>query len=123
MPHVLWSITQLYEDHIDKLKLSWVAAVGVERLVELKDMEIMALDVVAPNLIYSHRVQVIGKAEQRWLEQVGEERWRRQIDDLMAANPPALIVADGLASARRSGDLRGNANAPIHKPEGLFGRY
>ena len=32
------SITQLYEDHIDKLRLSWVAAVGVERLVELRDM-------------------------------------------------------------------------------------
>ena len=91
------SITQLYEDHIDKLKLLWVAAVGVERLVELKDMEIYGPDVVGHlNLIYSHRVQVIGKAELRWLEQVGEERWLRQIDDLMAAKPPALIVADGL---------------------------
>ena len=91
------SITQLYEDHIDKLRLSWVAAVGVERQVELRDMEIYGPDVVGHlNLIYSHRVQVIGKAEQRWLEQVGEERWLRQIDDLMAAKPPALIVADGL---------------------------
>ena len=91
------SITQLYEDHIDKLRLSWVAAVGVERLVELRDMEIYGPDVVGHlNLIYSHRVQVIGKAEQRWLEQVGEERWLRQLSDLMVAKPPALIVADDL---------------------------
>jgi HPr kinase/phosphorylase len=91
------SITQLFEDHLEKLKLTWVAAVGVERQVELKDMETYGPDVVGHlNLIYSHRVQVIGKAEQRWAERVGAERWHRQIDDLIAAKPPALIVADGL---------------------------
>ncbi len=91
------SITQLYEDHIEKLKLTWVAAEGVERHVELKDQEVFGPDVVGHlNLIYSHRVQVIGKAEQRWLEDAGVERWCRQIDDLMASKPPALIIADGL---------------------------
>lgn len=91
------SITQLYTDHLEKLKLTWIAAVGVERQVVLKDQGIYGPDVVGHlNLIYSHRVQVIGKAEQRWAERVGEERWQRQIDDLMAATPPALIVADGL---------------------------
>jgi HPr kinase/phosphorylase len=91
------SITQLYEDHLDKLKLTWVAAVGVDRHVELKDQEIFGPDVVGHlNLIYSHRIQVIGKAEERWAEQAGRERWLRQVDDLMAAGPPALIIADGL---------------------------
>ena len=51
------SITQLFEDHVEKLKLNWVAAVGVERLVELKDMETFGPDVVGHlNLIYCHRV-------------------------------------------------------------------
>ena len=91
------SITQLYEDHLEKLMLIWVAAVGVDRQVELKDQEIYGPDVVGHlNLIYGQRVQVIGKAEQRWAEQAGPERWRRQIDDLMVAKPPALIIADGL---------------------------
>ena len=91
------SITQLYEDHIDKLKLTWVAAIGVERLVQLKDQEVYGPDVVGHlNLIYSQRVQVIGKAEQLWAERVGGDRWLRQIEDIMAAKPPALIVADGL---------------------------
>ena len=66
------SITQLYQDHLEKLKLTWVAAVGVERHVELKDMETYGPDVVGHlNLIYSHRVQVIGKAEQDWAARVG----------------------------------------------------
>lgn len=91
------SITQLYEDHLEKLKLTWVAAVGVEREVELKDLETFGPDVVGHlNLIYSHRVQVIGKPEQRWAEQVGQDRWHRLINDVIAAKSPALIIADGL---------------------------
>ncbi|MEI7429919.1 MAG: HPr(Ser) kinase/phosphatase [Betaproteobacteria bacterium] len=91
------SITQLYEDHVEKLKLVWVAAVGIDRMVELKDQEIFGPDVVGHlNLIYSHRVQVICKAEQRWIENAGLARWHRQIEDLFASKPPALIIADGL---------------------------
>ena len=91
------SITQLYQDHLEKLKLTWVAAVGIERHVELKDMETYGPDVVGHlNLIYSHRVQVIGKAEQDWAARVGMDRWHRQIDDLMACEPPAMIIADDL---------------------------
>ena len=91
------SITQLYEDHLEKLKLTWVAAVGVERQVELQDQETYGPDVVGHlNLIYSQRVQVIGKAEERWAERAGLKRWNRQIEDLMAARPPALIIADGI---------------------------
>jgi HPr kinase/phosphorylase len=91
------SITQLYQDNLEKLKLTWVAAIGVERHVELKDMETYGPDVVGHlNLIYSHRVQVIGKAEQSWAARVGEDRWRRQIEDLMVYAPPALILADDI---------------------------
>ena len=91
------SITQLYEDNIEKLNLTWVAAVGIDRQIELKDQESYGPDVVGHlNLIYSQRVQVIGKAEQRWAERVGADRLLRQIEDLMVSKPPALIVADGL---------------------------
>ena len=93
------SVTQIYQDNLEKLKLTWLAANGVERDVELKDMETYGPDVVGHlNLIYGHRVQVIGKAEAAWAARVGEERWRRQIDDLMAYKPPALILADDLES-------------------------
>ena len=48
------SIIQLYEENLEKLKLTWVAAVGVERQIELKDQAIYGPDVVGHfNLIYS----------------------------------------------------------------------
>ena len=108
------SITQLYEDHLDKLKLTWVAAVGVERLVELKDLEMYGPDVVGHlNLIYSQRVQVIGKAEKHWADRVGEARWHRQMEDLMASGPPALIIADGLDIPSGARDICEATQTPL----------
>ena len=108
------SITQLYEDHLEKLKLAWVAAIGIERLVALGDQEVYGPDIVGHlNLIYSHRVQVIGKAEMLWAERVGSERWRRQIEDIMASRPPALIVADGLEVPPDTIDLCETTQTPL----------
>jgi HPr kinase/phosphorylase len=93
------SVTQIYRDNLERLKLAWVAASGIERDVELKDMETYGPDVVGHlNLVYSHRVQVIGKAEQNWAMRVGESSWRRRIDELMIYQPPAVILADDLES-------------------------
>ena len=93
------SVTQLYQDHIEKLKLTWATAAGVDRHVELRDMETYGPDVIGHlNLIYSHRIQVIGKAEQDWAVRVGESRWQRQVEDLMASEPPAIILADDIDS-------------------------
>ena len=110
------SITQMYQDHQEKLKLTWVAAVGVERHVELKDMETYGPDVVGHlNLIYSHRVQVIGKAEQDWVARVGMDRWHRQIDDLMACEPPAMIIADDLEPMPGLLDICEKTGTPLFK--------
>ncbi|MDR2787243.1 MAG: HPr(Ser) kinase/phosphatase [Candidatus Accumulibacter sp.] len=93
------SVAQIYQDNLEKLKLTWVAACGAERDVELKDMETYGPDVVGHlNLVYSHRIQVIGKAEQNWAARVGESYWRQRIDDLMVYEPPAIILADDLES-------------------------
>ena len=91
-----FSVAQLYEDHRDKLKLSWIAAIGLDRQIELKQQGNYGADVVGHlNLIHPERLQVIGEAEQAWALR-NPERLRHQIGDLMAAAPPALIVADGL---------------------------
>jgi HPr kinase/phosphorylase len=106
----------MYQDHQEKLKLTWVAAVGVERHVELKDMETYGPDVVGHlNLIYSHRVQVIGKAEQDWVARVGMDRWHRQIDDLMACEPPAMIIADDLEPMPGLLDICEKTGTPLFK--------
>ena len=91
------SIVELFEDHQESLKLSWVVAVGVDRQVQINDQEIYGADVVGRlNPISSNGIQVIGNAEKNWSELVGSERWQRQIEDVIAAEPPALIVADNL---------------------------
>jgi HPr kinase/phosphorylase len=93
------SVIQIHRDNLERLKLTWIAACGVERDVELKDMETYGPDVVGHlNLVYSHRVQVVGKAEQKWAARVGESHWRRRIDELVAHKPPAIILADDIES-------------------------
>jgi HPr kinase/phosphorylase len=90
-----FSVAQLYEDHRDKLKLSWVVAVGVDRQIELKEQGHFGADVVGHlNLIHPERLQVIGRAENAWGCRVTADRLRFQIKELMAAKPPALIIAD-----------------------------
>lgn len=92
-----FSIARMYEDNVEKLKLSWIAAVGVDRRVELQDQETYGPDVIGHlNLIYGYRVQVIGKAEQRWAQRAGQESWQHMIAYLLAGRPPALIVADDI---------------------------
>jgi HPr kinase/phosphorylase len=91
------SIAQLFEDHRDRLALNWVSAVDSERRLGLKEHGNYGADVVGHlNLIHPERLQVLGTAEQNWMEHVPPERFRQQINELLAANPPAIIAADGL---------------------------
>lgn len=92
-----FSVVQLYEDHRDKLKLSWLIAVGIDRQIELKEQGNYGADVVGHlNLIHPERLQVIGRAEHGWAHRVTPDRLRSQVKELMAARPPALILADDL---------------------------
>ena len=92
-----FSVAQLYEDHRERLKLSWVAAIGVDRQIELKKQGNYGADVVGHlNLIHPERLQVIGEVELAWGKRVEPKRYQHQIDDLMSARPPALIYADGI---------------------------
>jgi len=91
------SLVQLFEDHRDKLELSWEVAVGTNRRISLKESGNYGADVVGHmNLIHPERLQVIGTAEIAWLRRVSEAQFGSQVGALLAAQPPALIVADGL---------------------------
>lgn len=91
------SIAQLFEDHRDKLDLTWVAANGAKRHLELKERGNYGADVVGHlNLIHPERLQVFGVAEREWSLRVAPQRLKQQVDDLIAAHPPAIIIADGL---------------------------
>jgi len=115
-----FSVIQLYEDHREKLKLSWVVAVGVDRQIELKEQSNYGADVVGHlNLIHPERLQVIGRAEHAWAQRVTVERLRQQVRELMAAKPPALIIADNLDI--RPARLEVAPNSPVRQLEAVFG--
>ncbi|MDR0776602.1 MAG: HPr(Ser) kinase/phosphatase [Azonexus sp.] len=90
-------LVQLYEDNREKLLLSWMAGQEANRRIEIKVSNNYGADVVGYiNIIHPERLQVLGQAEQEWAEHIGERRFGQMFHDLLAAQPPAVIVADGL---------------------------
>ncbi len=95
MRHI--SLTQLYEDNREKLLLNWTMAHQAERSIEIKLSNNYGADVVGHiNIIHPERLQVMGQAEYDWAYRIGERRFAQMFQDLLAALPPAVIVADGL---------------------------
>ena len=91
------SVAQLFEDHRDKLQLTWISAINVDRHIELKESGNYGADVVGHlNLIHPERLQVVGEAEHRWADSKEPERFRELLYKVLEASPPALFVADGL---------------------------
>ena len=95
MRHI--SIVQLYDDNREKLLLNWVENQNAVRRIELKISNNYGADVVGHiNLIHPERLQVMGLAEHEWANRIGDRRFGSQIEDLLNAKPPAVIIADGL---------------------------
>ncbi len=96
MRHI--DLVQLYEDNREKLLLNWMAGQETNRRIEIKGSNNYGADVVGHiNVIHPERLQVLGQAEQEWAERIGEYRFGQMFQHLLAAQPPAVIVADGLA--------------------------
>lgn len=92
-----FSIAQLYEDHRESLQLNWVAAIGAERKLVLKESGNYGADIIGHlNLVHAERLQVIGRAEYEWAQRVSPKRLATQIAELIADHPPGIIFADGL---------------------------
>lgn len=90
-------LSQLYEDNRDKLLLNWIVAHGADRRIELKQSDNYGADVVGHiNVIHPERLQVMGHAEYAWAQRVGEIKFRNQFQDLLLAQSPGIIVAEGL---------------------------
>ncbi|KAB2926694.1 MAG: HPr kinase/phosphorylase [Dechloromonas sp.] len=95
MRHI--SLVQLYEDNREKLLLSWMVGQQADRRIEIKLSNNYGADVVGHiNIIHPERLQVLGLAEYEWAERIGERRFGQMFQDLLAAQPPAVIIADGL---------------------------
>jgi HPr kinase/phosphorylase len=108
------SLVQLFEDHRDKLELSWEVAVGVNRSIGLKESGNYGADVVGHmNLIHPERLQIIGPAEIAWLNRISPAQFAHQVGALVAAMPPALIVADGVPIPEALRDICAATDTPL----------
>lgn len=91
------SLSQLYEHNREKLLLDWTVGQGVDRRIEIKGSNNYGADLVGHiNIIHPERLQVMGQAEYEWATRIGERRFVQIFTDLLAAQPPAVFVADGL---------------------------
>jgi len=108
------TLVRLYEDNREKLLLSWMVGQGIDRRIEIKLSSKYGADVVGHvNIIHPERLQVLGLAEQEWAGRIGERRFGQVLDDLLAAQPPAVIVADGVAPTAQLLDACTRSGTPL----------
>jgi HPr kinase/phosphorylase len=92
----LLTIQQLYDDTRETLQLGWFAGFpGGERRIS-GDATSAADQVGHLNLIHPGRIQVFGHQETQYYNRLSPVSRKYQTDELVAGEPPAFIIAEGL---------------------------
>ncbi len=89
------SVAQLFETHREGLRLLWVGG-NLDVPIKNNTQFSSPSDLVGHlNLIHPERVQVIGTPEVNWANKQPAARVSRHMQEIVAAQPPVIIVADG----------------------------
>jgi HPr kinase/phosphorylase len=108
------SVARLFEDHRDRLQLTWVSSADVDRSIELKESGNYGADVVGHlNLIHPERIQVLGTAEIQWAKSKPLDRLRLLFGKLLEGKPPAVVVADGMEILPTIRETCENSSTPL----------
>lgn len=92
------SIQQLYDDNREVLELGWFAGFpGGERLIS-GDAASAADQVGHLNLIHPGRIQIFGHQETEYYKRLSPAARAHQTEELVSGEPPAFIIAQGLAT-------------------------
>ncbi|MEN3067240.1 HPr(Ser) kinase/phosphatase [Uliginosibacterium sediminicola] len=88
------SVAQLFEANREALRLRHVAG-RLDSYITVHDDRVWAADLVGHlNLIHPTRLQVIGETEFAWARKQARDRLEHHLLAILAAPPPAIIVAD-----------------------------
>lgn len=88
------SVAQLFDHNSERLRLSWVAG-SRDTLIRMTRADATPADLVGYlNLIHPDRIQVLGFAELAWARRQSAAKVRHLFSEIVAARPPAVIVAD-----------------------------
>lgn len=91
------SVAQLFEYHRERLQLLRVGG-NLDAPIVINHLHASPADLVGHlNLIHPDRLQVIGAPEINWANKQHAIRVSRHMEEIIAAHPPAVIVADGCA--------------------------
>ena len=91
------SVAQLFEYHRERLQLLRVSG-NLDASITVNQQHASPADLVGHlNLIHPDRIQVIGAPEINWATKQHAVRVSRHMQEIIAAHPPAVIVADGCA--------------------------
>ncbi|MBL8436756.1 MAG: HPr kinase/phosphorylase [Zoogloeaceae bacterium] len=89
------SVAQLFESNQQRLQLTHLGG-RLDALISVSEERIWPADLVGHlNLIHPDRVQIIGGAELAWARRHTREKVAHQFAEILAAKPPAVIIADG----------------------------
>lgn len=108
------SLRQLFNDNQEKLLLDWAIGREADRRIEIKGSNNYGADLVGHiNIIHPERLQVMGQAEYEWATRIGDRRFVQIFSDLLGAQPPAVIIADGLTSPPQVVDACVQSGTPL----------
>jgi HPr kinase/phosphorylase len=89
------NVARLFDENAESLRLAWVSGSRAAAL-NIPHSDATPVDLVGYlNVIHPERIQVLGQAEIEWAQRQPLEKVQRLFDEIAAARPPAVIVADG----------------------------
>lgn len=111
MPHLI--VAQLFELNRERLRLEWICG-SMNETISVKQLDVSPADLVGHlNLIHPGRIQVLGAPEIRWAHGRQSEKINHHMVEIIAARPPAVIVADGCAVPEMLRDLCERGDTPL----------
>jgi HPr kinase/phosphorylase len=107
------SIQQLFDENRDALQLGWFAGfAGADRSIS-GDVSSAADQVGHLNLIHPGRLQVFGHQEIDYYRRLSPSSREHQTAELIAGQPPAFVIAQGLETPSELLDLCDEKNIPL----------
>ncbi len=107
------TIQTIFDDNRDTLQLGWFAGFSGGGKQITDDATASSDQVGHLNLIHPGRIQVLGHQELNYFQKLSPGSRANLIKELVAGNPPALIVAQGLESPQVFLDTCDDNNIPL----------
>lgn len=111
MPQLI--VAQLFELNRERLHLEWICG-SMNDAVSVRQPDASPVDLVGHlNLIHPGRIQVLGAPEIRWAHGRQADKVNHHMVEIVAARPPAMIVADGCEIPETLRDLCERGDIPL----------